>query len=189
MPRTSAGSIDHPYGICADDRRHFLDIDINRDAAARYDIQVDDIQQEISSAIGGMNVGTTVEGLERYPISVRYPRELRESLEAMKGILVRSPMGHFVPLGELATLRFVKGPPVIKSEGAKPTAWIYVDVADSDIGGYVERARRVVDEDIELAPGYRLVWSGQFEYVRRVGTPVACMDLAATAAAGTKESS
>ncbi len=145
---------------------NFLDIKINRAAAARYGILVDDIQEEIASAIGGQNVGMTVEGLERYPINVRYPRELRVSLEAMKSILVYSPFGHFVPLGQLADLRFVKGPPVIKSEGAKPTAWIYVDVSDSDIGGYVARAKKVVEQE-KLPPGYRLVWSGQFEYMER----------------------
>jgi Cu(I)/Ag(I) efflux system membrane protein CusA/SilA len=145
---------------------NFLDIAIDRDAAARYGIQIDDVQDVITTAIGGMNVATTVEGLERYPINVRYPRELRESVETMRSILVASPMGHFVPLGQVADLRYVKGPPVIKSEGSRPTAWVYVDVSDSDIGGYVERAKQAV-ADVELPTGYRLVWSGQFEYMER----------------------
>ncbi len=146
---------------------NFLDIRIKRTAAARYGIQVDDIQNVISSAIGGMNVGRTVEGLERYPINVRYPRELRQSLSAIRSVLVDSPMGHSVPLGELADIGFVKGAPVVKSEGAQPTAWIYVDVTGSDIGGYVQRAKQVVAHKVKLPAGYRLLWSGQFEYMQR----------------------
>ncbi len=146
---------------------NFLDIKINREKAARYGIQIDDIQDVISSAVGGMNVGNTVEGLERYPINVRYPRELRESVVGLKSVLVYSPMGHHVPLGQLADISFSRGPPVIKSEGATPTAWIYVDVSDSDIGGYVKKAKELLAEEIEIPPGYRLVWSGQFEYMER----------------------
>lgn len=146
---------------------NFLDVDIDRDAAARYGIQVEDVQSVIMSAVGGMNVSETVEGLERYPINVRYPRELRESLDGLQSILVHSPMGHHVPLGQIADLSFSKGPPVVKTEGAVPTAWIYVDVNDSDIGGYVQRAQEVVREEIELPAGYGVVWSGQFEYMER----------------------
>jgi Cu(I)/Ag(I) efflux system membrane protein CusA/SilA len=146
---------------------NFLDIKIDRDAAARYNIKVDDIQTVVSSALGGMNVGHTVEGLERYPINVRYPRELRESIEGIKDVLVYSPMGHHVPLGQLASLSFSKGPPVVKTEGSRPTAWIYIDVTTSDIGGYVQRARQVVENKVKLPTGYRMVWSGQFEYMER----------------------
>ncbi len=146
---------------------NYLDIDIDRDAIARYGIDIDEVQTVIMSAIGGMNVSQTVEGLERYPINVRYPRDFRESLEQMRGVLVYSPLGHHVPLGELATLSFVKGPPVIKSEGSRPTAWIYVDITGSDIGGYVERAKEVIAREIQMPPGYRLIWSGQFEYMER----------------------
>ena len=146
---------------------NFLDVDIDRDAIARYGIDIDEVQNVIMSAIGGMNVSHTVEGLERYPINVRYPREMRESLEQMRGVLVYSPMGHHVPLGELATLRFVKGPPVIKSEGSRPSAWIYVDITGSDIGGYVARAKEAVAQEVQMPPGYRIVWSGQFEYMQR----------------------
>ncbi len=146
---------------------NFLDIDIDRDAIARYGIDIDEVNAVIMSAIGGMNVSQTVEGLERYPINVRYPREFRESLEQMRGVLVYSPMGHHIPLGELATLRFVKGPPVIKTEGARPSAWIYVDITDSDIGGYVARAREMMAREVTMPPGYRIIWSGQFEYMER----------------------
>jgi Cu(I)/Ag(I) efflux system membrane protein CusA/SilA len=146
---------------------NFLDIKIKREAISRYGLAIDDVQAVITSAIGGMNVGNTVEGLERYPINVRYPRELRESISGIKSILVFSPMGHHVPLGELADIKFVKGAPVIKSEGSKPSAWIYVDVTTSDIGGYVARAKKVLDKKIKMPAGYRLVWSGQFEYMER----------------------
>tara|TARA_Y100000590_G_C15745701_1_gene1021895 strand:- start:1193 stop:4309 length:3117 start_codon:yes stop_codon:yes gene_type:complete len=146
---------------------NFLDIKINREAIARYNLSVDDVQAVIMSAIGGMNVGNTVEGLERYPINLRYPRELRESLNGIKSILVYSPMGHHVQLGELASIKFVKGPPVIKTEGSKPSAWIYVDVNTSDIGGYVNKAKRIIEEKVKMPAGYRLVWSGQFEYMER----------------------
>ena len=146
---------------------NFLDIDIDRVAASRYGLLVDDIQNVVSSAIGGMNVTETVEGLERYPVNVRYPRELRQTLEGLNSVLVHTPMGHDVPLGELAHLKFVKGPPVIKSEGARPTGWIYVDVSGSDIGGYVKSAQDVVAKEIKVPAGYRIVWSGQFEYMQR----------------------
>jgi len=146
---------------------NFLDIKINREAISRYNLAIDDVQSVITSAIGGMNISNTIEGLERYPINVRYPRELRESISAIKSILVYSPMGHHVPLGELAWFKFVKGPPVIKTEGSKPSAWVYVDVTTSDIGGYVARAKQVLDEKIKIPTGYRLVWSGQFEYMER----------------------
>jgi len=146
---------------------NFLDIKIDRRQAARYGLDVQDVEDVVTSAIGGMNVSRTVEGLERYPINVRYPRELRESNEAIASVLVHTPMGHDVPLGQVATLKQVKGPPVIKSEGARPTVWIYVDVEGSDIGGYVSRARQVIDEEVPLPPGYRAVWSGQFEYMER----------------------
>ena len=146
---------------------NYLDVKIDRDAIARYGIDIDEVQTVIMSAIGGMNVSQTVEGLERYPINVRYPRDFRESLEQMRGVLVYSPMGHHVPLGELATLSFVKGPPVVKSEGSRPTAWIYVDITGSDIGGYVARAKEVIEREIQMPPGYRMIWSGQFEYMER----------------------
>jgi Cu(I)/Ag(I) efflux system membrane protein CusA/SilA len=146
---------------------NFLDVKIDRNAIARYGIDIAEVETVIMSAIGGMNVSQTVEGLERYPINVRYPRELRESLEQMRSVLVYSPMGHHVPLGELATLRFVKGAPVIKSEGSRPSAWIYVDITGSDIGGYVARAKDAIASEVKMPSGYRMVWSGQFEYMQR----------------------
>lgn len=145
----------------------YLDFDIDRSAAARFGLTVGDIQDVVQSAVGGMNVSWTVEGLERYPINVRYPRALRDDPEALKEILVATPSGAQVPLGQLAQLHLRSGPPSIKSENARPNAWVYVDLRGVDIGSWVERARREVAERVELPAGYTLFWSGQFEYMQR----------------------
>ncbi len=146
---------------------NFLDFHIDRTEAARYGLTIGDIQDVIQSAIGGMNVTMTVEGLERYPVNVRYNRELRNDLDALRRILVPTKMGHHVPLGQLAQIRMKKGPPVIKSENARRTAWIYVDLKDVDVGTYVERAQKTVRERVTLPPGVSIVWSGQYEYMAR----------------------
>ena len=145
----------------------YLDIRIDREAAARYGIEVGDIQDVIQSAVGGMNVSWTVEGLERYPINLRYPRELRDDPATLKEVLVAAPSGAQVPLGQLAELEIRAGPPGIKTEGARPNAWVYVDLSSSDIGGWVERAKQEVAEAIDLPPGYSIFWSGQYEYMQR----------------------
>ncbi len=145
----------------------YLDFRIDRSAAARYGLVVDDVQEVIQSAIGGMNVSWTVEGLERYPISVRYPRELRDSLERIGDILVATPGGAQIPLRQVATLEMHQGPPSIKSENARPNAWLYVDLRDRDIGSWVKEAKRVVGEKVEIPPGYTVFWSGQYEYMQR----------------------
>ena len=146
---------------------NFIDITVRRGAAARFGLTVGDVQDVIKSAIGGMNVSFTVEGLERYPINVRYPRELRSDVESLKRVAVPTPMGHAVPLVQVADITISKGAPAIKSENARRTAWIYVDLKTSDVGGYVKRAREVVAEQIALPPGVSIVWSGQFEYMER----------------------
>ncbi|MEQ9497550.1 MAG: CusA/CzcA family heavy metal efflux RND transporter [Deltaproteobacteria bacterium] len=146
---------------------NFLDFHIDRTEAARYGLTVGDVQDVIQSAIGGMNVTTTVEGLERYPVNVRYNRELRNDLDAMRRILVPTQMGHHVPLGQLARMELKKGPPAIKSENARRTAWIYVDLKDVDVGTYVERAKEVVRDQVKMPPGVSIVWSGQYEYMQR----------------------
>ncbi len=146
----------------------FLDIDINREEAARYGLTTGDVQDVIATAVGGMNVTTTVEGLERYPVNIRYPRALRDNLPALRNVLVPTRGGAQVPLGQLATLRLAEGPPMIKSENARPNAWVFVDLeGDADLGSYVQRARRVVAEQVTLPAGYSLAWSGQFEYMER----------------------
>jgi Cu(I)/Ag(I) efflux system membrane protein CusA/SilA len=145
----------------------YLDFHLDREAAARYGIKVGDIQDVIQSAVGGMNVAWTVEGLERYPINVRYPRELRDDPATLMEVLVATPSGAQVPLGQLAELEIRTGPPGIKTEGARPNAWVYVDLSGIDVGSWVERARRVVAEEVDLPPGYSILWSGQYEYMQR----------------------
>lgn len=146
---------------------NYLDFVIDREAAARYGITVGDVQDVIQSAVGGMDVSWTVEGLERYPINVRYPRELRDSSARLREILVATPMGLQVPLGQLARIDIHQGPPAIKSENARPNAWVYVDLRGIDIGSWVEKAKVAVTERVKLPPGYSIFWSGQYEYMQR----------------------
>lgn len=117
------------------------------------------------SAIGGMNVTETVEGLERYPVNVRYPPELRDNLDTLRQTLVATPSGAQVPIEQLARLELHKGPPLVKSENARLTSWVYVDISGIDVGTYVKNAQRVVQEAVTLPPGYTLMWSGQYEYM------------------------
>jgi Cu(I)/Ag(I) efflux system membrane protein CusA/SilA len=146
---------------------NYLDFAIDRDATARYGLTVGDVEDVIQSAIGGMNVSWTVEGLERYPINIRYPRELRDNLEALTQTLVSTPGGAQVPLAQLATIRIHQGPPSIKSENARPNAWVFVDLRGIDVGTWVGRARKAVAEQVKLPAGYTIFWSGQFEYMQR----------------------
>ena len=146
---------------------NYFDYDIRRGEAARYGLTVGDVQDVIMSALGGMNVTTTVEGLERYPVNVRYPEELRDNPESMRRILVPTPGGAQVPLGQLADISIHKGPASIKSENARRTVWIYVDIRGIDLGTYVKNAQEAVRKNIKLPTGYSLVWSGQFEYMER----------------------
>ena len=146
---------------------NFLDYNIKRDQIARYGLTVGDVQDIIMSAVGGMNVTKTVEGLERYPVNLRYGSELRDSPEKLRRILVPTPTGAHVPIGQLADIKVVKGPPVIKSENARNNAWVYIDLKGIDVGTYVKNAQKVVSENFKLPPGYSLVWSGQYEYMVR----------------------
>ncbi len=146
---------------------NYLDFVIDREAAARYGLTVGDVQDVIQSAIGGMDVSWTVEGLERYPINVRYPRELRDNIGRLRETLVATPSGLQVPLGQLASLDIHQGPPAIKSENARPNAWVFVDLRGIDVGTWVERARKDVAAQVKLPPGYSLFWSGQYEYMQR----------------------
>jgi len=146
---------------------YYLDFDIYRDEAARYGLTVGDVQDIIQSAIGGMNITQTVEGLERYPVNLRYPRELRDNLEQLEQVLVPTPTGAQIPLSLVTELKLRRGPPAIKSENSRPNAWVYVDIKTSDIGGYVQQAKQVVANQVKIPAGYNLVWSGQFEYMER----------------------
>ena len=146
---------------------NYLDFRIDREAIARYGLTVGDVQQVIQTAIGGTNITTTVEGLERYPVNLRYSRELRDDLPALRAVLVPTPAGPQIPLGRLASLRYTVGPPSIKSEGARPNAWVYIDIRNIDIGSYVTAAQHAVADRIALPAGYTLAWSGQYEYMQR----------------------
>jgi Cu(I)/Ag(I) efflux system membrane protein CusA/SilA len=151
---------------------NYINFTIDRDEIARYGLTLGDVQDVIASAIGGLNVSTTVEGLERYPINLRYPRELRDNLDQLKAIVVPTSTGQHIPLAQLATLEIRKGPPSIKSENSRPNTWVYVDIRGIDVGTYVERAQRAVAEAIKagtvvLPAGYNLTWSGQYEYMLR----------------------
>ncbi len=171
---------------------YYLDIDIDRSAAARHGLNVGDVQQVIATAVGGMTITQTVEGRERYGVRLRYPQELRDTPERLANVLVPTAHdqsggragrgatmgvsgrsggsgtnGAFVPLGQVATIRQTSGPMVVRTEGAVPTAWVYVDVAGRDIGGYVAEAQQMVESSVTLPAGYRLEWSGQYEYLVR----------------------
>ena len=146
---------------------NYLDFKVDRDAIARYGLTVRDVQDVIQTAIGGMNITTTVEGLERYPVNLRYSRELRDDLPALRDVLVPAPSGAQIPLGRLVSMEYAVGPPSIKSEAAKPNAWVYVDIHEIDVGGYVDAAREAVAERIVLPAGYTIAWSGQYEYMQR----------------------
>lgn len=146
---------------------NYLDFRIKREETMRYGLNVGDVQDIIKSAIGGMNVTQTVEGLERYPVNVRYQRELRDNLESLKRVLISTPIGAQIPITQVADIEIRKGPPGIKSENARKTAWLYIDIKNIDVGTYVEQAKQVVNEKIVLPTGYSMVWSGQYEYMER----------------------
>jgi Cu(I)/Ag(I) efflux system membrane protein CusA/SilA len=146
---------------------NYLDFNIDRKLIARYGLTVGDVQDVIQVAIGGVNISRTVEGLERYPINLRYSRELRGDLAALRRVLVSTPSGAKVPLEQLTTLSFEKGPTLIKTENGRPNALIFIDLEGIDVGTYVRNARKAVDEAIRLPAGYGLKWSGQYEYLER----------------------
>jgi copper/silver efflux system protein len=144
---------------------YYLDIDIQRDAAARYGLTVGDVQDVITTAIGGMKISTAVEGLERFPINLRYARDLRDDPDSLKQVLVPTPTGAQVPLGELASIQINPGPPMIRSEGGRPETLVYV-VPTRDVGSYVSDARSVIAQELVLPAGYTAAWSGEFEQIQ-----------------------
>jgi Cu(I)/Ag(I) efflux system membrane protein CusA/SilA len=147
---------------------YFLDFEINRDQIARYGLKLMDVGKIIETAIGGENIATTIEGRERYPINVRYLRELRDDQQKLQRVLVDTPTGAQVPLAQLATLRFVNGPPMIRDENGMLAGYVFLDMTGRDVGGYVEDLKKVVAEQVELPTGYTIVWSGQYEFMERV---------------------
>ena len=145
----------------------YIQIDIDRDKAARLGLNISDVQDVVRTAIGGMNVTETVEGLERYPVNVRYPRDWRDSLARLRQLPMVTPGGSQIELGDVANVHIEDGPPMIKSEGARLTGWTYVDIQDRDVGSYVDAAQKVVAAELKLPSGYSLTWSGQYEYMQR----------------------
>ena len=146
---------------------NYVDFIIDRKAIARYGLTVTDVQEIFMSAVGGMNITKTVEGLERYPVNLRYSRDYRENIEAIKRVLVPIPMGGNVPLEQLGAIVIKKGPSMIKSENGRPNTWVYVDLKDVDVGSYIDNAKEVIEKHLTLPAGYSIKWSGQYEYMER----------------------
>jgi Cu(I)/Ag(I) efflux system membrane protein CusA/SilA len=147
---------------------YFLDFEPRRDQLARYGLTIADVQTVLMSAVGGENVTTTIEGRERYPVNVRYPRELRDNVDRLRRVLVKTPAGPQVPLAQLADIQLVSGPAMIRDENGFMAGYVYVDMSGRDIGGYVNQARKLVREKLTLPPGTVLQWSGQYENMIRV---------------------
>lgn len=145
----------------------YLNIDIQREKAARFGLNIDDIQQIIASSIGGMNVTQTLEGLERYPVNLRYPQSYRNSPEQLALLPIVTPRGEHIALSDVAHISIDDGPPMIKSENARINGWTYIDIKGVDVGSYVENAQQVINERLTLPTGYSINWSGQYEYMQR----------------------
>jgi Cu(I)/Ag(I) efflux system membrane protein CusA/SilA len=145
----------------------YIDVRIDRDAASRYGLNIADIQSIVSVAIGGDNISETVEGLQRFPINVRYPREIRDSVEKLRDLSVLSARGAQIRLGDVAAIRINDGPPMLKSENARLSGWVYIDLHGRDLSSAVRDMQRAVAKEIRLPAGYSISWSGQFEYLER----------------------
>jgi Cu(I)/Ag(I) efflux system membrane protein CusA/SilA len=145
----------------------YLTVDIDRASAARYGLNIADVQSVIRTAVGGANITETVEGLERYPVNLRYPQAYRDSPEALANLPIVTPNGTHIPLSEVARVTIDDGPPAIKSENARLNGWVFVDITERDLGSFVADAQAAVNEHIELPPGYSLRWAGQYEYMAR----------------------
>jgi Cu(I)/Ag(I) efflux system membrane protein CusA/SilA len=146
---------------------YYLDFEIKRLDAARYGLTVGEVQEVITMAMGGENITQTVEGLERYPVNLRYFQDYRSSMPALKRILIPTPKGPPIPMEQVADIKLHQGPDMIKSEGARRTAAIFVDIRDIDLGTYIQKAKEAIKAHLKLPPGYNLLWSGQFEYMER----------------------
>jgi Cu(I)/Ag(I) efflux system membrane protein CusA/SilA len=146
---------------------HYIDFEINRREAARYGLTIQDVEDVIEVAVGGKNITYTIEGRERYPVNLRYSREYRDNLEAIKRIMVPTALGMQIPIGQIAEIKTVSGPPSIRDENGSLAGFVFIDVKDRDIGSYVEDAKKAIREQIKLPAGYRLIWAGQFQYMER----------------------
>jgi Cu(I)/Ag(I) efflux system membrane protein CusA/SilA len=145
----------------------YVDVDIDRAAAGRYGLNIADVQSIISGAVGGETIGETVEGLARYPINIRYPRDLRDSLEGLRQLPILTPTGQQITLGTVATVKIADGPPMLKTENARPSTWVYIDVRGRDLTSVVSDLQRAVASGVKLSPGVSIAYSGQFEYLER----------------------
>ena len=145
----------------------YVNVDIQRARAARYGLNIDDVQSVVASAVGGMNVGETIEGLQRYPINVRYPREVRDSLDRLRSLPIVTPRGQQLVLGDVADIRIDDGPPMLRSENARLAGFVYIDLRGRDLGTAVREMQQSVAEKVKLPPGYSVAWSGQFEFLER----------------------
>jgi Cu(I)/Ag(I) efflux system membrane protein CusA/SilA len=145
----------------------YIDVNIDRRAAARYGLNIADVQSIVASAIGGENIGEVIDGLARFPINVRYPREIRDSIDKLRDLPIQTPGGQQLTLGTVATVKISDGPPMLKSENARPSGWVYVDVRGRDLAAVVEDLRKAVNNDVKLMPGMSLAYSGQFEFLER----------------------
>jgi copper/silver efflux system protein len=153
----------------------YVDVRIDRDAAARYGMNVGDAQAVITAAVGGDTIGEIVDGLQRFPINLRYPRELRDSVEQLRQLPIQTEAGAQIRLGDVAAIRIDDGPPMLKSENARLAGWVYVDIRGRDLRSAVRQMQRVVAERVKLAPGYSVSWSGQFEYLERAQARLALL--------------
>ena len=162
IPGTSSAYAERPVG------GRYIEIDIDRAAAARYALSIADVQQVVQTAIGGQTIAESVEGLERFPINLRYPRDWRDSPDRLADLPMVTPSGAHIPLSAVAEIKLVDGPGMIRSENARRTGFVFIDIAGRDLGGYVSEARAHVAQTVDLPPGYSLSWSGQYEYIERV---------------------
>jgi Cu(I)/Ag(I) efflux system membrane protein CusA/SilA len=145
----------------------YIDMKINRDAAARYGLNIADVQSIISAAVGGDNIGETVEGLQRFPINVRYPREVRDSVEKLRNLPVQTDRGAQIRLGDVAEIKIADGPPMLKSENSRLSGWVYIDIRGRDLKSAVNDMHKAVAAEVKVPPGYSVSWSGQFEFLER----------------------
>ena len=162
VPGTASAYAERPVG------GRYVDVDVDRRAAARYGLNIADVQQVVRTAVGGEEVTQSIEGLQRFPVNVRYPREWRDSPDALATLPIVTPSGAHIALGDVAKVDIKDGPGMIRTENARLGGWVFVDIEGRDLGGYVADAKEVVDRAVQLPPGYSMSWSGQFEYLERV---------------------